>query len=273
MRWIDVWASSVIIWKIYQGAISKVLRIALILILVVGTTHHLIVLHHNILLYNLSLVSVVSRLACVTSWARSIGSIVGTFSCCWALLFVVCLSWVTTCWTFSSTTCISASLRWGRPECLGGIFAYDHIFLSSAAIALISSRITWCRTASSIIILRIELGICIPGIRSKPIDCSLETTLGRHSLWIRILSSLRLLRSGIRSEVQYLACVRATWSRSPSMIRKELLLAQVHCILIVVNSKTIGLAQIRLTPLSMSRLFSNRTKYIKLIKKKNSNYK
>ena len=266
MRWIYIWTSSIIILKIYHRAINEVLWIALILILVVGTAHHLIILHHNILLYNLSLVSVVSRLACVTSWTRSIRTIVGTFGCCWALLFRVCLIWITTCWTFSSTTCISASLRWGRPKCLGGIFAYDHIFLSSVAIALISSRITWCRTASTLIILRIELGICIPGIRSKPIDCSLETTLGRHSMGISILGSLRLLRSSIRSKVEYLALILATWSRSPSMIRKELLLAQVHRILIIINSKTIGLAQIRLTPLSMSRLLSNRIKHKKWIK-------
>jgi len=76
---------------------------------------------------------------------------------------------------------------------------------------------------------------------------------------------LRLLRSGIRSEVEYLALILATWSRSAGMIGKELLLAQVHCILIVINSKTIGLAQIRLTPLSMSGLFSNKIKYMKLI--------
>jgi len=61
---------------------------------------------------------------------------------------------------------------------------------------------------------------------------------------ISILSSLRLLRS----EVEYLALILGTW-------RKELLLADVHDILILMNSKTIGFAQIRLAPLSMSRLF------------------
>ena len=80
---IDIGASSVIIGKVYERAINKVLSVALVLMLVaVAGTRHLIVLHHDILLYNLSLVSVVSRLACVTSGTRSIGGVVGTFGCC-----------------------------------------------------------------------------------------------------------------------------------------------------------------------------------------------
>lgn len=67
----------VIIAQIYHRPINHVLGIANVL--VVPTAHHLIILHHDILFYNLCLVSIVPSLP-TCSLVRSIRSISPTFA-------------------------------------------------------------------------------------------------------------------------------------------------------------------------------------------------
>ena len=86
LRGVDCRAS-VVIGEVYHGSINHVLSIANVL--VVGSTHHLVILHHDILFYDLCLVSIVACLSVGSSRVGSICSIISILAGCLALLLGV----------------------------------------------------------------------------------------------------------------------------------------------------------------------------------------
>lgn len=209
----------IILWRVHRSLIYVSTAVKEIVFYTSLIDSVLIWYVYGTFLHNLRLVSVVTGLIILV---RATGVALFLSDVHWFILLGP------TMWAGRSTI----SLK----EILGAIFANNHIFLSTVSVLLI-------------VILGIEgLGIAVSGILWREIlNSSLQTTLGRHTLWILIFGSLRLVLS-----IKIGHGVVLVWVKLLLWKIHNLLTVSVH--IVVIEPESVRFAKVWLRSLTVSRL-------------------